>query len=160
MRNAQNGLNTLIESRKKQNEDNGKVYKSITATLAITSEVIHPALEIVIVFLPEIIAFFSAKSQEAKMKQEMYNKFSSEIIPSIKTKLRGELPSLFSSQINSIIETISEKFEEQLQQKEIEISKAQEEKQNDIKEIEIKLTKLEETKQKIKQTATNTLYKV
>lgn len=160
LRNAQNGLNTLIESRKKQNEDNGKVYKSITATLAITSEVIHPALEIVIVFLPEIIAFFSAKSQEAKMKQEMYNKFSSEIIPSIKTKLRGELPSLFSSQINSIIETISEKFEEQLQQKEIEISKAQEEKQNDIKEIEIKLTKLEETKQKIKQTATNTLYKV
>ena len=158
LRNAQNGLNTLIESRKKQNEDNGKVYKSITATLAITSEVIHPALEIVIVFLPEIIAFFSAKSQEAKMKQEMYNKFSSEIIPSIKTKLRGELPSLFSSQINSIIETISEKFEEQLQQKEIEISKAQEEKQNDIKEIEIKLTKLEETKQKIKQTATNTLY--
>lgn len=160
LRNAQNGLNTLIESRKKQNEDNGKVYKSITATLAITSEVIHPALEIVIVFLPEIIAFFSAKSQEAKMKQEMYNKFSSQIIPSIKTKLRGELPSLFSSQINSIIETISEKFEEQLQQKDIEISKAQEEKQNDIKEIEIKLTKLEETKQKIKQTATNTLYKV
>ena len=160
LRNAQNGLNTLIESRKKQNEDNGKVYKSITATLAITSEVIHPALEIVIVFLPEIIAFFSAKSQEAKMKQEMYNKFSSEIIPSIKTKLRGELPSLFSSQINSIIETISEKFEEQLQQKEIEISKAQEVKQDDIKEIEIKLTKLEETKQKIKQTATNTLYKV
>ena len=160
LRNAQNGLNTLIESRKKQNEDNGKVYKSITATLAITSEVIHPALEIVIVFLPEIIAFFSAKSQEAKMKQEMYNRFSSQIIPSIKTKLRGELPSLFSSQINSIIETISEKFEEQLQQKEIEISKAQEEKQNDIKEIEIKLTKLEETKQKIKQTATNTLYKV
>ncbi|MGJ0310695.1 dynamin family protein [Aliarcobacter cryaerophilus] len=158
LRNAQNGLNTLIESRKKQNEDNGKVYKSITATLAITSELIHPVLEVVILFLPEIIAFFSAKSQEAKMKQEMYNKFSSQIIPSIKTKLRGELPSIFTSQINSIIETISEKFEEQLQQKEIEIAKTQEEKQNDIKEIEIKLTKLEETKQKIKQTATNTLY--
>ena len=61
---------------------------------------------------------------------------------------------------DKIIETISEKFEEQLQQKEIEISKAQEEKQNDIKEIELKLIKLEETKQKIKETATNTLYKV
>lgn len=159
LRNAQNGLNTLIESRKKENQDNGKVYKSITATLAITSEIIHPALEVVILFLPEIIAFFSAKSQEAKMKQEMYIKLSSEIIPSIKTKIRGELPILFNSQINKIIEVISDKFEEQLQQKEIEISKAQEEKQNDIKEIEIKLTKLEETKQKIKQTATNTLYK-
>lgn len=159
LRNAQNGLNTLIESRKKENQDNGKVYKSITATLAITSEIIHPALEVVILFLPEIIAFFSAKSQEVKMKQEMYIKLSSEIIPSIKTKIRGELPILFNSQINKIIEVISDKFEEQLQQKEIEISKAQEEKQNDIKEIEIKLTKLEETKQKIKQTATNTLYK-
>ena len=160
LRNAQNCLNTLIESRKKENQDNGKVYKSITATLAITSEIIHPALEVVILFLPEIIAFFSAKSQEAKMKQEMYIKLSSEIIPSIKTKIRGELPILFNSQINKIIEVISDKFEEQLQQKEIEISKAQEEKQNDIKEIQIKLTKLEETKQKIKQTATNTLYKV
>ena len=159
LRNAQNGLNTLIESRKKENQDNGKVYKSITATLAITSEIIHPALEVVILFLPEIIAFFSAKSQEAKMKQEMYIKLSSEIIPSIKTKIRGELPILFNSQINKIIEVISDKLEEQLQQKEIEISKAQEEKQNDIKEIEIKLIKLEETKQKIKQTATNTLYK-
>ncbi len=161
LKNAQNGLNTILESRKNSgNTNSGNIYKTITATLAITTTVINPILEVVILFLPEIISFFGAKSQEAKMKQEMYTKLSSEIIPSIKTKIRGELPVLINSQINKIIETISEKFEEQLQQKEIEISKAQEEKQNDIKEIELKLIKLEETKQKIKETATNTLYKV
>lgn len=160
LRNAQNGLNALVKSRKaKQTEDSGTGYKSITSVLAITTTVVHPLLEVVIVFLPEIISFFSAKSKEAKMRQEMYTKFSTEIIPNIKTKIRAELPTLFHSQINMIINTISERFEEQLQQKEIEISKAQEEKEKNIKDIETQLGKLENTKQQIKQLASNTFYK-
>lgn len=160
LKNAQNGLSNLVESRRgKQTDDSGTGYKSITSILAITSEVVHPVLEVVIVFLPDIIAFFSAKSQEAKMKQEVHTKFSTEIIPSIKTKIRNELPNLFHSQINTIINTISDKFEEQLQQKEQEIEKAKEEKEKNIEDIETKLVKLEEIKQEVKQLAINTLYK-
>lgn len=160
LKNAQNGLNDLVTARKdKQSDSSGDMYKIITGTLAITTSVINPILEVVILLLPEIISFFTGKSQKAKMQQEMHTKFSSEIVPSIKTKIRAELPSLFQSQINAIINTISDKFEEQLKQKEIEISKAQEEKEKDIEDIDTKLSKLENTKQQIKQLATNTLYK-
>ena len=160
LKNAQNGLTKLVSSRKNnQSDKSGDMYKIITGTLAITTSVINPILEVVILVLPEIIAFFSEKSKEAKMKQDMYTKFSTEIIPSIKTKIRAELPSLFNSQINTIINIISTKFEDQLQQKEIEITKTQEAKEKNIKEIEIRLTELEDTKQQIKQLATNTLYK-
>lgn len=159
LRNAQNGLNNLVSDRKgKQNDSSGDMYKIITGTLAITTSVVNPILEVVILLLPEIIAFFSAKSKEAKMQQEMHTKFSTEIVPSIKTKIRAELPSLFHSQINAIINTISDKFEEQLQQKEIEIAKTQEEKEKDIENIDTKVFILEDIKQQIKQLATNTLY--
>lgn len=160
LKNAQNGLNDLVTARKdKQSDSSGDMYKILTGTLAITTSVINPILEVVILLLPEIISFFTRKSQKAKMQQEMHTEFSSEIVPSIKTKIRAELPSLFQSQTNAIINTISDKFEEQLKQKEIEISKAQEEKEKDIEDIDTKLSKLENTKQQIKQLATNTLYK-
>jgi len=159
LKNAQNGLNNIVSSRKNKENDSNNMYKIITGTLAITTSVVNPVLEVVILLLPEIIAFLTAKSQEAKMRQEMHAKFSNEIIPSIKTKIRTELPSLFNSQINTIINTISEKFEEQLQQKEIEIAKTQEEKEKNIKEIDTQLEELESTKQTIKELATKTLYK-
>lgn len=159
LKNAQNGLNDLVSARKdKQSDNSGDMYKIITGTLAITTSVISPILEVVILLLPEIISFFSGQSKEAKMKQDMYTKFSTEIIPSIKTKIRAELPNLFDSQINTIINTISDKFEEQLQQKEQEIKQAQEEKEKSIEDIETKLVELEEIKQNVKQLATNTLY--
>ncbi|MCX6076293.1 MAG: dynamin family protein [Campylobacterales bacterium] len=159
LKNAQNGLSNVVDARRTNQGDNtGGIYKAITATLGITTAVINPMLEIVILFLPEIISFFTSKSKEAKMKQDVYIKLSSEIIPSLKTKIRSELPVLFHTQINTIIETISEKFEEQLQQKEIEISKAQEEKESNIQEIETKLAQLEDTKQQLKQLAINTLF--
>lgn len=160
LKNAQNGLNALVELRKeKQTEDSGTGYKVITSILSISKLVINPLLGVVIAFLPEIISFFSSNFKEGKLKQQMHVKFTTEIIPSIKIKIRSELNTLFHSQINMIIKTISEKFEEQLKQKEIEISKAQEEKEKNIKDIETQLVELENTKQQIKQLASNTLYK-
>ena len=76
-----------------------------------------------------------------------------------RTKLRGELPSLFSNQINNIIEIISERFEVQLKQKEEEISKAQNEKEQDVKAIEDKLLVNENIKEQIKTLVNNILYK-
>jgi len=160
LKNAQNGLSNFVSARQgKQNDRSGDMYKAITGVLAITTSVVNPILEVVIVLLPEIISFLTQKAQEAKRKQEMYTKFSTEIIPSIKSNIRAELPSLFHSQINTIITIISERFEEQLQQKEQEIQQAQEEKEKNIEDIETKIIKLEDTKQQIKQQATNLLYK-
>ena len=158
--NAQNGLTDLVASRKKnQTDSTDKIYKVITSALAITTNVINPLLELFIVFVPEILSWFGAKSKEERMKKEMYNKFQTEIIPPIKAKLREELPSLFSNQLNNTIEIISERFEAQLKQKEEEISKAQKEKEQDVQAIEDKLLVNENIKEQIKTLTNNILYK-
>jgi len=160
LHNAQNGLTNLVRSRQKnQPLDAGNGYKAITTVLGITTSVVNPLMEVVIVFLPEILSFINAKVQEQKLKQEIYNKFSMEIIPSIKAKLREELPILFENQINNIIEVISDQFENQLQQKKIEITKVQEEKEKNIKDIEQSLVLLEDTKQQVENLAYVTLFK-
>lgn len=156
---AQNGMSTLIEKRNENNKNADKTYKAITTVLGLTTKVVHPALEVVIVFLPEIISFFTSKSKEAKQKAEITNKFLTDIVPSVKSKLRETLPDLFSQQINTIIESISDEFESQLKQKEQEIQKTQEEKKHNIKNIEEEIHKLESIKLKLKTLATINLYK-
>ena len=57
-----------------------------------------------------------------------------------------------------MIEAVSDKFEEQLRQKEAEISKAVEEKGNDVKAIEAQILALENAKEEIKTLTTKILY--
>lgn len=159
LKNTQNGLNNLVKARKNNpNTNNGTLYKIITTTLGITTTVVTPVLEMIIIFLPEIISWFSKQMQQNKKKQEMYNKMSSEIIPSIKTKLRGEIPTLVNTQVTNIIEVISKQFEEELQQKETEIELAQDDKEKNIEKIEERIQELETTKKELQNLTTALLY--
>ncbi len=144
IQNAQNGLKTIIDNRDTSSTNN--LYKSVTAILGITTTMINPLLEVVIVFLPELISFFTAKSKEAKQKAEISNKLTSEIIPSIKSKIRSVLPDIYNKQVHSIIETISNQFEEQVKIKEMEITKTQEEKETNLKDAEAEINKLDSIK--------------
>lgn len=92
----QNGLGTILESRQKK-DTNDKLYKVITTVLALTNTVLNPILEIIIVFLPDIINFLTGMSKEQKQKQQISGKISTEVIPSIKSKLREILPELFNN---------------------------------------------------------------
>jgi Txe/YoeB family toxin of Txe-Axe toxin-antitoxin module len=156
IKNAQNGLKTVVENRDTSSTNN--LYKSITAVLGITTTMINPLLEVIIVFLPEIIGFFTAKSKEAKQRNEIANKLTTEVIPSIKSKIRSVLPDIFNKQVNSMIETISEQFEDQLKIKEQEISKAKEEKENNIKYEEVEIKNLENIKNELVKLAQKNLY--
>lgn len=155
IKDAQNGLSSVINNRDTTSTNN--LYKGITAILGITTTMINPLLEVVIVFLPEIIAFFTAKSKEAKKKAEISNKLNTEIIPSIKSKIRSVLPDIYNNQVKSIIEIISDQFEKQLKTKELEISKTQETKSNNIKDIEIEIEKLNSVKVQLKDLARTSL---
>lgn len=156
---AQNGLTSIYNNRDKDMKNTDTLYKTITTVLGLTTAVINPLLEIIIVFLPDIISFFTGASQENKKKAEVRNKILSEIIPSIKSKLRSTLPDLFNQQINSIIESISLEFESQLKQKEQEIQIAQKEKEESVQNIKHEIESLENIKGQLKILATQNLYK-
>lgn len=77
-----------IFSQGKQAADNfNKVYKSVTGALAIATTAVAPWLEIIILFLPEILKLLGIggkQSQVNKIKQSI----ESEVIPQVIEKLR------------------------------------------------------------------------
>lgn len=77
---------TFLEPYKDMQKYSG-LYKLFSTTFALTTHVIAPWLELIVIFLPEIIGLFNKmieKSKEEKMRQS----FESQIIPQICDKLR------------------------------------------------------------------------
>ncbi|EEF14994.1 hypothetical protein CAMRE0001_1506 [Campylobacter rectus RM3267] len=154
---AQSGL-IDFSKKLKSGENAGRLYKAITTIIGLTTTVINPLLEVVIVFLPEIILFFTQGYAENKKREQAREQIINSVIPSVKTKLRSEMPSLLNEQISAMIEAVSDKFEEQLRQKEAEISKAVKEKGDDVQDIEAQILALENAKEEIKTLTTKILY--
>ena len=155
---AQNGLVDFSE-KLKSGENAGKIYKVITTIIGLTTAVVNPLLEIIIIFLPDIISFFTQGDTENKKREQARDQIISNVIPSIKAKLRSEMPALLNEQISAMIEVVGDKFEEQLRQKEAEISKAIEEKSEDMQAIEAQILALENAKEAIRTLTTQILYK-
>ena len=109
--------------------------------------------------MPDIISFFTQGYTENKKHEQARDQIISNVIPSIKAKLRSEMPALLNEQISAMIEVVSDKFEEQLRQKEAEISKAIEEKSEDMQAIEAQILALENAKEEIRALTTQILYK-
>ncbi|MHA1692669.1 MAG: dynamin family protein [Candidatus Heimdallarchaeaceae archaeon] len=152
---AQRGMTGLLGTLK----DGSKIFKTITTVLAVTTSVIAPILEVVVIFLPEVLSLlgklFGGNSDD-KRKQQIRTAILSELIPEIKSKLRKELPGVFNEQVRDLIQSISEKFEEDIARKREVISAAQKGKVDDITEIEIKISDYKEVMAEIT-TIANTL---
>ncbi len=151
VKSVQEGLGKLSEwtSGKK-----GQIYKTITTILGLTTAILTPVLEVVLVFLPEIFGAF----QKQKARNDISNKFETEIIPSLSANIRTVLPNILNEQLNKLIETVSAKFEEQLKSKEEEIASAMEEKEKNINEVEEQIKTFEEVKHSLQKLTTQTLY--
>lgn len=153
----QNGLSVILDNRQRK-DTNDKLYKVITTLLAVTKDVLHPVVEALVIFLPEIISLFTGMSKEQKQKQQISEKISMEVIPSIKSKLREVLPELFNNYLKNTIELISSEFESQLEQKQKEVELTQIEKENNIKDIEQEIVKFESIKKELQTITTQYLY--
>lgn len=103
-------------------ENFNKIYKSVTAALAITTSAVAPWLEIIILFLPEILKMFgvgSEKTQLDKVKQ----KIEGEVIPQIVAKLTPaiqeslvEMEAMMIEELEQNLKMIMSVEEEALQQ--------------------------------------------
>ena len=125
----------------------GSIFKTATTVLAVTTSVVAPAIEIAIIFLPEIISFLSKGIQEDKLK----NQFRNEIIPKIKMELRGTIPATVGEQLNSMINEISDSFEQDLSEKRQLIENMEKEKKDKEELIEQEMNKLNELSHKVAQ---------
>ena len=157
---ANSGLHSLSTSMRESSTDQNasKTYKVAATVLGITTNVVSPIIEIVIIFLPEIIDFFTRSTKERKMREQVQKELIYKIIPDIKNKLNDELPKLMAEQTTKLIEQVSEQFEGQLQQKSREIQTAEAEKTQRTSELQNLITELKQAKQQLAATANRYLF--
>ena len=136
----------------------GTWYRTATTILGLTTSVVTPVLEVVIVFLPDIIRYFSKVAQERKMREQLEQKITGEIIPDVKAKIRESLPEVFNGHVERLIRQISHQFEGQLQQKRDEIKAAEAEKAAKAAELEEVVAGLEEGRRKLNEAAEQYLF--
>lgn len=134
---------------------NVRLYRSLSTVLAVTTSVVNPLLELVIIFLPEIIKLFNGGNEREKFRQ----KLTGEVFPNIKAELRGKIPAIVDEQLNAMLKKISDGFEEQInKQKHIVSTIAQENLQREA-QISEKTAALEGLSNAVKNTANEHLYK-
>lgn len=83
------GVKTLTEGIIEVVKNGGTAYKIATTILAVTTSVVMPLIELVIIFLPDIIQAFSNPEEERQnVAMEM---LTNKIFPKIRAQLRQEL---------------------------------------------------------------------
>lgn len=148
---------TRLSNRAENNSD-GKItlYRSLSTVLAVTTTVVNPLIELVIIFLPEILKMFHGSGSE---REKLRQKLTGEVFPNIKAELRGKIPAIIDEQLNAMLKKISDSFEEQIsKQKHVVDAIAQE---NMLREAQIgeKTAALENLASKVNATANEHLYK-
>ena len=100
-----------LDNNKKFNSMSAKLYKTISTAIAISTNVLAPIIELLIVFLPDLVNLFKSivsDSREEKAKKIILN----EIIPQIIAKLHNELDvplqDVEEAAINGVVLTIQE----------------------------------------------------
>ena len=130
------------------------LYRVITTTLAITTNVVGIALEIIIVFLPDILSFFQKRKQEEQIRNQLIGT----VIPSIKNKLRSELPDYFNEQVNLLINEQAELLDSQIQAKQNEIAEAEKAKKDAIQDIDRTIAELTDIRENIRSLANQVIF--
>ena len=96
------------------NKDNAKaIYRVATTILAVTTNVVFPVLELVIIFLPDLLAPFF----EARRRETIERNIRTEMIPGIKSSLHEKLPEIFKEQVALVIGQVSAQFESAIAEK-------------------------------------------
>ena len=82
-----------------------------SSILAVTGNIVAPILNIVMLFLPNILNILFQGFQQQRIHEALRNKIISEIIPNILFRLRKELPSILEEQIKIQIENVKKSYE-------------------------------------------------
>ena len=148
-----NYLNGLVDVTKDYTQkikeattlDTGKIYKIGTTILGLTTAILSPMTELVIIFLPEIIKFFTQSNKEKKQREELASKMNYEVFPKIGRKVESELKEEFNMQVENLIEEIGSRLESEIEEKNSIIQET--EKENEVKKemIEEELKQIEES---------------
>jgi hypothetical protein len=125
-------------------------YIAITTVLAITTTVVAPIVEVLIVFLPYLIEPLLKSFRERKQKEALRNQLLTIVFPDIKAKLQGELLPVFEDQARAIINETRMSFEARMLQDKAAIEKSIEEKNADAEKFQAEIAGLEAAREELR----------
>ena len=117
LKNVQGRLGDMLDERRNNETDKTKIYKIITTILGLTTSVLNPILEVVIVFLPELLSWFTERYSQKKQQEQIRTTVLTEVIPKIKRELRAKLPEFFNEQVQTLIRDVASRFEGVIEEK-------------------------------------------
>lgn len=100
-----------LDSNKKFNSMSAKLYKTISTAIAISTNVLAPIIELLIVFLPDLVNLFKSivsDSREEKAKKIILNEIIPQIIAKLHNQLDVPLQDVEEAAINGVVLTIQE----------------------------------------------------
>ncbi|UTO04976.1 dynamin family protein [Moraxella sp. FZLJ2107] len=151
-------LATEMSDRAKSSGNIHNVYRAIATIVGLTTAVVAPVIEIVIIFLPDIIKFLTQGAQERRLREQIEQQIVHTMIPEIKVKIRESLPGIYNEQVEMLIKQISEQFDTQLKQKQAEIEAANAEKEAKSGALQQEIDKLQQGKQELASLANQYLF--
>ena len=152
LENSMTSLNGVV-SKRQEHKHASEVYKAITGVLAIATDFISPVAELAIVFLPQIVSFFTQaaqKHQQEEAELQRINNIRSQIltqvIPSVKRDLQPKIQKILTDEAQSLVSQITKEYEAILEAKQQEIDAAEKERQAHIDEMNEKIAALQTAK--------------
>lgn len=125
------------------------LYKTITTTLAVVTNVIAPILELVLIFLPDILSFVSKYFERNKVQEQIENVAIPRLCGELAPKIKESMDSVQSSLMQEIEEKFQTEIEEQmkvLRQLQSSKKEKQEEMDGKIQALTQDIAKLEQVK--------------
>ncbi len=131
-------------------------YQGLATILAVTTSVVHPLVELAIIFLPNILAFLNEGRQRDQVRRRVLN----ETIPSIKRELRDKFPSLLHEQLDAVVEQVGASFEHEIAEKQRIIDELSSSLDRDAEALEQRAVRLNKARESLQRLATEELYGV
>lgn len=150
--NSANKIISSIADKSLENSKNGEagIYKAITGTLAVVTSFVAPWLELIIIFLPEIVGLFSgifAASEEKKRREQARSKIVNEVIPTIISKLEtnSSIDESLNEMKNQMLDEVRETINARIQAEMDGLSRARQKAEENRSKYEEKISEIDET---------------
>lgn len=113
-------------NERKNNTKNGVAYRAITGALALTTSLVSPLIEVLIIMIPDIINLIFGSLRKNQQKEKIKEQIISQI-PNIKRNVNKKAASALQQNAQKSIEEISAQFEKTLEAKAAEIEQTKKE---------------------------------
>ena len=142
---VEGGAQKIQTSIKKlqSNKNREEALRKIFSIIAILTNVLAPVVEVLILILPEILDGILKSFLKERQLKKIEEAIDNEILPRVKISLQEELDTILKEQVIYIIQSISDEFENKIQEKKAILEKSSEQNREKIESIQKEIEKYE-----------------